>query len=139
MTPREKWIDFLLKRGATADEAMADVLRLEKFCANGQQGVRQILGLVESRFAPPRHWITTRCRDKAVVRPRQIVYWLAHQVTPLTLREIGTHFGGKDHTTVLNGIHRIDQLRARDPALNSVLQEMVAITNGAEPDGPRSA
>jgi chromosomal replication initiator protein len=43
--------------------------------------------------------------------------WLAKQVTVRSLPDIGRRFGGRDHTTVLHAVRRIDQLKNEDPTI----------------------
>jgi chromosomal replication initiator protein len=43
--------------------------------------------------------------------------WLAKQITTRSLPDIGRRFGGRDHTTVLHAVRRIEQLKAEDPAI----------------------
>jgi chromosomal replication initiator protein len=43
--------------------------------------------------------------------------WLAKQITTRSLPDIGRRFGGRDHTTVLHAVRRIESLKAEDPAL----------------------
>ena len=56
-------------------------------------------------------------RNRAIARPRQAAMWLAKQMTTRSLPDIGRRFGGRDHTTVLHAVRRIDELRATDPQL----------------------
>jgi chromosomal replication initiator protein len=56
-------------------------------------------------------------RARALARPRQAAMWLAKQLTTRSLPDIGRRFGGRDHTTVLHAIRRIDELRAKDSTL----------------------
>ncbi len=56
-------------------------------------------------------------RTRAVARPRQAAMWLAKQLTTRSLPDIGRRFGGRDHTTVIHAIRRIDELRASDAQL----------------------
>ena len=56
-------------------------------------------------------------RARALARPRQAAMWLAKQLTTRSLPDIGRRFGGRDHTTVLHAVRRIDELRAADPQL----------------------
>lgn len=51
--------------------------------------------------------------------PRQIAMYLVKELTQASLPEIGRAFGGKHHTTVLHSIHKIDDLRHKDPELNT--------------------
>ena len=56
-------------------------------------------------------------RARAVARPRQVAMYLCKQLTPRSLPEIGRKFGGRDHTTVMHAVRRIDELRASDRAI----------------------
>src|SRR5690348_15825661 len=56
-------------------------------------------------------------RSRHIARPRQIAMWLARQLTLHSLPEIGRALGSRDHTTVLHGIRKIDELRARHAGL----------------------
>lgn len=54
-------------------------------------------------------------RSVAIARPRQIAMFLAKRLTSKSLPEIGRKFGGKDHTTVMHAVKRIDELCKKDP------------------------
>jgi hypothetical protein len=56
-------------------------------------------------------------RTTDVVRPRQIAMFLAKDLTPHSLPVIGRKFGGRDHTTVLHAVRRIETLRVSDKTL----------------------
>ncbi|MDB5408729.1 MAG: chromosomal replication initiator protein DnaA [Rhodospirillales bacterium] len=56
-------------------------------------------------------------RARAVARPRQVAMFLCKQLTPRSLPEIGRKFGGRDHTTVMHAVKKIEELRATDLAL----------------------
>ena len=53
-------------------------------------------------------------RLRTYARPRQIAMFLSKQLTSRSLPEIGRRFGGRDHTTVMHGVRRIEELRAQD-------------------------
>lgn len=53
-------------------------------------------------------------RARAVARPRQVAMYLAKQLTSRSLPEIGRKFGGRDHTTVMHAVRKIDELRTGD-------------------------
>ena len=55
---------------------------------------------------------------RSVARPRQIAMYLSKQLTTRSLPEIGRKFGGRDHTTVIHAVRKIEQLREEDPALD---------------------
>jgi len=50
--------------------------------------------------------------------------YLARELTPLSLEEIGGHFGGRDHTTVLHAIRTISQQRTIDKELEANIRQI---------------
>ncbi len=80
----------------------------------------RIVTIHEVKLATIRHFGLTMAefisdrRDHKVVRPRQIGMALAKSMTARSLPEIGRHFGGRDHTTVLHGIRKIERLALTD-------------------------
>ena len=75
--------------------------------------------------------IMSKRRMRRIARPRQVVMYLARHLTKLSLPEIGGRLGGLDHTTVLHGVARIEQLMEEDTDL-AVQVEMLrrALTTG---------
>ena len=57
-------------------------------------------------------------RARAVARPRQVAMYLAKQLTSRSLPEIGRKFGGRDHTTVMHAVRKIDELRQSDNTMS---------------------
>jgi chromosomal replication initiator protein len=56
-------------------------------------------------------------RTRTIVRPRQIAMYLAKVLTPRSLPEIGRRFGGRDHTTVLHAVRKIEEMIEGDRTL----------------------
>ena len=69
-------------------------------------------------------------RNRAIARPRQAAMWLAKQLTTRSLPDIGRRFGGRDHTTVLHAIRRIEALRQDDPQLARDLETLTRKLRG---------
>ncbi|KRA56105.1 chromosomal replication initiation protein [Caulobacter sp. Root655] len=69
-------------------------------------------------------------RNRAIARPRQAAMWLAKQLTTRSLPDIGRRFGGRDHTTVLHAVRRIEALRAEDPVLSQDLETIARKLRG---------
>jgi chromosomal replication initiator protein len=69
-------------------------------------------------------------RNRAIARPRQAAMWLAKQLTTRSLPDIGRRFGGRDHTTVLHAVRRIEALRVEDSALNHDLEVLTRKLRG---------
>ena len=61
-------------------------------------------------------------RLRTYARPRQIAMYLAKQMTSRSLPEIGRRFGGRDHTTVMHGVKRIEELMAKDSQIADDLE-----------------
>ncbi|WP_417830123.1 chromosomal replication initiator protein DnaA [Thalassospira sp.] len=57
-------------------------------------------------------------RARAVARPRQVAMYLSKQLTTHSLPEIGRKFGGRDHTTVMHAVRKIEELHGTDPSLS---------------------
>jgi chromosomal replication initiator protein len=53
-------------------------------------------------------------RARAVARPRQVAMYLSKHLTSRSLPEIGRKFGGRDHTTVMHAVRKIDELKSTD-------------------------
>lgn len=69
-------------------------------------------------------------RNRAIARPRQAAMWLAKQLTTRSLPDIGRRFGGRDHTTVLHAVRRIEALKAEDPQLTRDLEALTRKLRG---------
>ena len=61
-------------------------------------------------------------RVRTYARPRQMAMYLAKHMTSRSLPEIGRRFGGRDHTTVMHGVRRIEELRATDSQIADDLE-----------------
>jgi len=90
--------------------------------------VEEILKLVSAHFNVTRADLLSSRRTASVVRPRQIAMYLSRTLTLRSLPEIGRRFGGRDHTTVLHAVRKIEGLIGGDPALKdeiSLLKRML--------------
>ncbi|HEY5090394.1 MAG TPA: chromosomal replication initiator protein DnaA, partial [Polyangia bacterium] len=69
-------------------------------------------------------------RTRAIARPRQAAMWLAKHLTTRSLPDIGRRFGGRDHTTVLHAVRRIEALKADDAQLARDLEVLTRKLRG---------
>ena len=69
-------------------------------------------------------------RAREVARPRQIAMYLAKKLTPRSLPEIGRRFGGRDHTTVMHAVKRIEELRSQDRELDADVALLIRQLDG---------
>jgi chromosomal replication initiator protein len=56
-------------------------------------------------------------RVRTIARPRQVAMYIAKRKTTRSLPEIGRRFGGRDHTTIMHGIRKIEELLESDPQM----------------------
>ncbi|SLN31622.1 Chromosomal replication initiator protein DnaA [Pseudooctadecabacter jejudonensis] len=61
-------------------------------------------------------------RTRTLARPRQMAMWLCKQLTTRSLPEIGRKFGKRDHTTIMHGVRKIDELRQSDSQIADDLE-----------------
>lgn len=69
-------------------------------------------------------------RARNVARPRQAAMYLAKKLTPRSLPEIGRKFSGRDHTTVMHAVRKIEDLRRSDDSLNDDIERLMRILRG---------
>ncbi len=69
-----------------------------------------------------------RARD--IARPRQVAMYLAKRMTSRSLPEIGRKFGGRDHTTVIHAVRKIDDLRRTDSTLEDDIIRLSHLLEG---------
>ena len=98
------------------DEAQA-ILRPHLACTEKRVTVDQIQKAVAEHYGLKQADMISERRARAVARPRQAAMWIAKQITTRSLPDIGRRFGGRDHTTVLHAVRRIEALKADDPML----------------------
>jgi chromosomal replication initiator protein len=79
--------------------------------------IEDIQNVVARRYNVSRADLLSSRRTMDVVRPRHVAMYLAKMLTLRSLPEIGRRFGGRDHTTVLHAVRKIDAVIGNDPAL----------------------
>jgi chromosomal replication initiator protein len=88
--------------------------------------VESIQKAVADYFRMDTQDLKAKKRIKNVVVPRQIAMYLTRELTTLSLPEIGAHFGGKDHTTVLHACKKIKQDVPRDPQIKTAVENLLS-------------
>ncbi len=84
--------------------------------------IEDILKIVARHYKVPRNDLLSSRRSRDVVRPRQIAMYLAKSLTARSLPEIGRRFGGRDHTTVLHSVRKVEQLMSQDGELTQEIE-----------------
>ncbi|MFV0386934.1 chromosomal replication initiator protein DnaA [Paracoccus sp. (in: a-proteobacteria)] len=106
----------LLRREITLDvaqECLADILRTNDRKISIDDIQRKVAEHYNIRLAD----MMGPKRARNVARPRQIAMYLSKQLTSRSLPEIGRRFGGRDHTTIMHGVRKIEELAGEDQLL----------------------
>jgi len=96
-----------------AQDSLADILRTSERRVTIDEIQRKVAEHYHIRLSD----LIGPKRLRTVARPRQVAMYLAKALTARSLPEIGRHFGGRDHTTIMHGIRVISELRDTDPQL----------------------
>lgn len=105
--------------GAPITLEMAETVLRDLLRSREQRRIRieDIQRVVSRHFNVPKADLLSARRTQTIVRPRQIAMYLAKTMTPRSLPEIGRRFGGRDHTTVLHAVRKIEGLIEGDMTL----------------------
>ena len=94
----------------TAQDVLHDLLR-----ANDRRiTIEEIQKRVAEHFNIKLSEMHSARRSRAIARPRQVAMYLSKQLTSRSLPEIGRKFGGRDHTTVMHAVRKVEELRSQD-------------------------
>jgi chromosomal replication initiator protein len=86
--------------------------------------IEDIQRIVARQYNVSRADLLSSRRTANVVRPRQVAMYLAKILTLRSLPEIGRRFGGRDHTTVLHAVRKIEALTGNDTALAEEIESL---------------
>ncbi|MBO4871983.1 MAG: chromosomal replication initiator protein DnaA [Lachnospiraceae bacterium] len=102
-----------------AEEALRDQINPD---APREITLPYILEVVSDHFGIRTSDIIGKKKDAEIVFPRQIVMYLAKELTQTPLKNIGQFLGGRDHTTVLHGKRKIEEQLQTDESLRNVME-----------------
>ncbi len=83
--------------------------------------IEDIQRIVARHYNVSKTELLSNRRTRTIVKPRQVAMYLSKVMTPRSLPEIGRRFGGRDHTTVLHAVRKIEDLSGSD---NTLAQEL---------------
>ncbi len=93
-----------------AQETLADLLRLSDRKVTIEEIQRKVAEHYNLRISD----LLSPRRARAVARPRQVAMFLSKSLTSKSLPEIGRKFGGRDHTTVIHAVKRVEEMKQTD-------------------------
>lgn len=97
-----------------AEDALRD---MGSFAETRRMRIEDIITVVASHYKVSRADILSQRRTANVLKPRHMVAYLSRMLTLRSLPEIARRMGGRDHTTTLNSVRRIEEMMAKDPVL----------------------
>jgi chromosomal replication initiator protein len=87
--------------------------------------VETIQQVVADHFRLHLSELSEKKRTKRVAVPRQIAIYLTKEMAGLSLKKIGECFGGRDHSTVIHAIEKIQREREKDPELDKEIEDLI--------------
>ena len=93
-----------------AQDCLSDILR----ASDRKVSIEEIQRTVAEHYNMRMSDMIGPKRTRTIARPRQMAMYLAKKLTSRSLPEIGRRFGGRDHTTVMHAVKRVEELKARD-------------------------
>ncbi|HET7413816.1 MAG TPA: chromosomal replication initiator protein DnaA [Pararhizobium sp.] len=91
--------------------------------------IEDIQRVVARHYNVSRQELVSNRRTRVIVKPRQIAMYLAKTLTPRSFPEIGRRFGGRDHTTVLHAVRKIEDLISKDTKLSHEVELLKRLIN----------
>lgn len=88
--------------------------------------LERIVRQVSNYFRVAAAQVQSRRRSRQALLPRQVGMYLARQLTGLSLEQIGAHFGGRDHSTVVHACRKVEKESKADVALSAALRQLDA-------------
>ncbi|WP_319757363.1 chromosomal replication initiator protein DnaA [uncultured Sphaerochaeta sp.] len=123
----------LLGQEISFDKARELLGILPSLAANSNQtlSIDTIIKVVGEYFNVSSFEIKGKKKNKSLIQPRQIAMFLARDITEYSTTEIGTEFGGRDHTTVMHAHDRIESLMKGDESFaNTIIKLKRDLTSG---------
>lgn len=91
--------------------------------------IEDIQRVVAKHYNVSRQELVSNRRTRVIVKPRQIAMYLSKALTPRSFPEIGRRFGGRDHTTVLHAVRKIEELISGDTKLSHEIELLKRLIN----------
>lgn len=106
-------------------ESVQEALEHTRYSGARRPTVDKIQRATAKEFGITLDEMMSKRRARAIARPRQIAMYLSKMLTTRSLPDIGRRFGGRDHTTVIHAVKRIDGLRAEDSNVNAHVEKII--------------
>ena len=115
----------LLNKEITLDIARDQLRSTYSMSKDQSMSIDSIIRVVAEYFNISPYDIKGKKRTKSVVLPRQIAMYIARTITDFSTTEIGYEFGGRDHTTVMHSVQRVEGMIQSDIVVNNSIQNLI--------------
>ena len=113
-----------LENREVTTELAKDVLRMVVQDMRSPIGIEQIQKVVADFLDIPPDLMRAKTRKQEVVNARQIAMYLSKDLTNSSLKTIGLHFGGRDHSTVIHACQTVEDHLKNDPAFHQQINQL---------------
>jgi len=107
-------------------EALKNFLEQKKRVITVEEIQKNIAAFYNTKISD----LKSKKKNKVFIKPRHTAMYLTRQLTNLSLPEIGRHFGGRDHSTILHAIHKIENIAKNDPDFQDTLDRLIKELEG---------
>jgi chromosomal replication initiator protein len=115
----------LLNKEITIEIAREQLKSTYSMSKDQSMSIDSIIRVVADYFNISPYDIRGKKRTKSVVLPRQIAMYIARTITDFSTTEIGYEFGGRDHTTVMHSVQRVEGMIQSDVAVSNSIQTLI--------------
>lgn len=115
----------LLNKEITLDIAREQLKSTYSMSKDQSMSIDSIIRVVADYFNISPYDIKGKKRTKSVVLPRQVAMYIARNITDFSTTEIGYEFGGRDHTTVMHSVQRVEGMIQSDIAVSNSIQNLI--------------
>jgi len=115
----------LLNKEITLDIAREQLKSTYSMSKDQSMSIDSIIRVIADYFNISPYDIKGKKRTKSVVLPRQIAMYVARTITDFSTTEIGYEFGGRDHTTVMHSVQRVEGMIQSDIAVSNSIQNLI--------------
>lgn len=112
------------------DKALIEKISAPEVKESEELRIRQIQKIVAIRYRIGLEEINSDSRSQFVLLPRQIAYTIARRLTGKSLTTIGRAFGGRDHTTILHGVRKMEHRARTNEAFATELEQLEKVIIG---------
>tara|TARA_R110002095_G_scaffold2495_7_gene10250 strand:- start:172 stop:1800 length:1629 start_codon:yes stop_codon:yes gene_type:complete len=109
-----------------AREALGELFQVRR----GEPTMEDIITVVTERYGVKLSELQSKRRTNAITWPRQIAMFLARQITRHSLEEVGAYFGGRDHTTVMYAVSKVQKRLGEEQDVREQLDQLLQRLTG---------